>query len=116
MLEGLLVLSLVVLLVGLGVVRVGRACLDPVRGRGRLRGHGLRARRARRRLLSLEAVPRAAPARPVPRDFWLRPTRYHEQLEAGEWRTVFPWFALGGGGFALIILGSVIVALAVLKA
>ncbi len=52
---------------------------------------------------------------PVPRSFWLRPTRFHEQLEPAEWRTIFPWFAIGGGGFLLIVLGCLVVMVAVLK-
>jgi hypothetical protein len=53
---------------------------------------------------------------PVPRRFWFSPTRFHDQLEPAEWRTVVPWFAIGGAGFLLIILGCLVVMLAVLKA
>lgn len=53
---------------------------------------------------------------PVPRSFWLRPTSLHQELEAAEWRAVAPWFVIGGTGFALIILGCVIVMLGLLRA
>lgn len=53
---------------------------------------------------------------PVPRSFWLRPTSLHQELEAGEWRAIAPWFVIGGTGFALIILGCVIVMLGLLRA
>lgn len=53
---------------------------------------------------------------PVPREFFFRPTRFHAELEPAEWRAVVPWFAAGGAGFLLIVLGCVIVMLAVLKA
>lgn len=53
---------------------------------------------------------------PVPRSFWLRPTSMHGELEAGEWSGIAPWFLLGGTGFALIVLGCVIVTLGLLRA
>ena len=53
---------------------------------------------------------------PVPRSFWLRPTSMHPDLDAAEWRDIAPWFVLGGTGFALIVLGCVIVMLGLLRA
>jgi hypothetical protein len=53
---------------------------------------------------------------PVPKSFWLRPTSLHQELEATEWRSIAPWFVIGGTGFALIVLGCVIVMLGLLRA
>lgn len=53
---------------------------------------------------------------PVPREFWWRPTRFHGELEAAQWRRVLPWFVLGGGGFVLIVAGALVVLLGVLRA
>jgi hypothetical protein len=53
---------------------------------------------------------------PVPRSFWLRPTSLHPDLGAAEWRAIAPWFVIGGTGFALIVLGCVIVMLGLLRA
>jgi hypothetical protein len=53
---------------------------------------------------------------PVPKSFWLRPTSLHRELEAAEWRGIAPWFVIGGAGFALIVLGCVIVMLGLLRA
>jgi hypothetical protein len=53
---------------------------------------------------------------PVPRAFWLRPTSLHPELESAEWRGIAPWFVIGGTGFALIVLGCVIVLLGLLRA
>jgi hypothetical protein len=53
---------------------------------------------------------------PVPRSFWLRPTRLHSELEATEWRGIAPWFVIGGAGFGLIVLGCVIVMLGLIRA
>jgi hypothetical protein len=53
---------------------------------------------------------------PVPKSFWLRPTSLHQELEATEWRGIAPWFVIGGTGFALIVLGCVIVMLGLLRA
>ncbi|HKU40790.1 MAG TPA: hypothetical protein VJR89_21665 [Polyangiales bacterium] len=53
---------------------------------------------------------------PVPRAFWLRPTSLHPELESGEWRGIAPWFVVGGTGFALIVLGCLIVMMALLRA
>jgi hypothetical protein len=53
---------------------------------------------------------------PVPRSFWLRPTSLHSELEATEWRSIAPWFVIGGTGFALIILGCVIAMLGLIRA
>jgi hypothetical protein len=52
----------------------------------------------------------------VPRSFWLRPTSWHAQLEAAEWRAIAPWFVAGGTGFALIVLGCLIALLGLLRA
>ena len=53
---------------------------------------------------------------PVPRRFWLQPTSYHGELERSQWRSIAPWFFLGGAGFVLIVLGCLIVLVAVWKA
>jgi uncharacterized membrane protein len=53
---------------------------------------------------------------PVPKSFWLRPTSLHAELEPTEWRGIAPWFLIGGAGFALIVLGCVIVMLGLLRA
>ena len=53
---------------------------------------------------------------PVPKSFWLRPTSLHSELEPTEWRGIAPWFLIGGAGFALIVLGCVIVMLGLLRA
>ena len=115
MLEGLLVLGLLVVLVGLGLCAllmplellfiVGMSCVVggfcigvPAGAYYHLKLYRLLIARG-----------------PVPRSFWLSPTRYHDQLERTEWRTVVPWFAIGGAGFMLIVLGCLIVMLAVLK-
>jgi hypothetical protein len=53
---------------------------------------------------------------PVPKSFWLRPTSLHQELEPTEWRGIAPWFLIGGAGFALIVLGCVVVMLGLLRA
>lgn len=53
---------------------------------------------------------------PVPRAFWLRPTSLHSQLEAAEWQKIKPWFLAGGSGFALIVLGCLVVMLGLMRA
>ena len=53
---------------------------------------------------------------PVPRSFWLRPTALHALLRPEEWRTIAPWFVTGGTGFALIVLGCLIVVLGLMRA
>lgn len=53
---------------------------------------------------------------PVSKSFWLRPTSLHRELEVAEWRGIAPWFVVGGVGFALIVLGCVIVMLGLLQA
>jgi hypothetical protein len=52
---------------------------------------------------------------PVPRSFWLRPTGLHDRLSRDEWRSIAPCFIVGGSGFALIVLGCVVMLLGVLR-
>ncbi|MEY4580264.1 MAG: hypothetical protein RL701_4967 [Pseudomonadota bacterium] len=53
---------------------------------------------------------------PVPRGFIWSPTRYHGALQLDELRPILPWFRAGALGFMLIILGSVLLAFALLRA
>ncbi len=41
--------------------------------------------------------------------WWLAPTALHERLRSDERRAVMPWFWAGAAGFALIVLGAVLV-------
>ena len=59
--------------------------------------------------LRLRAVLLARAA--LPRRWWIHPTGLHAQLRAGERRSVLPWFAAGGAGFAATVLGCTLVAL-----
>ena len=52
---------------------------------------------------------------PVPTAFWLRPTDFHVRLTDEERRRVRRWFFAGGAGFALAILGAVLVAIGAWK-
>lgn len=49
----------------------------------------------------------------LPQRWWLRPVRLHERLEAAERPEVMLWFALGGAGFGLTILGCFVVGVGV---
>src|SRR5262245_21730293 len=61
--------------------------------------------------LRLRAVLLARAA--LPARWWLRPTGLHAQLRDGERRAVLGWFAVGGAGFALCVLGCVVAAIGV---
>jgi hypothetical protein len=52
---------------------------------------------------------------PVSRGFIWSPTRYHSVLQPEELRPILPWFRAGALGFGLIILGSVLLALGLLR-
>ena len=42
--------------------------------------------------------------------WWLRPVEYHRHLTPDERRPVLAWFTIGGVGFALVMLGCLVVA------
>lgn len=42
---------------------------------------------------------------PLPRRWYMRPHSLHGLLEASAIGRVFPWFAVGGAGFMLILVG-----------
>lgn len=50
----------------------------------------------------------------LPPRWWLRPVAHHAHLSADERSGVMPWFAIGGAGFVLTIVGCLGVAAAVL--
>ena len=47
---------------------------------------------------------------PLPARWWLRPNDHHDGLGPGERARVLFWFRLGGAGFALTVLGCLLVA------
>jgi hypothetical protein len=51
---------------------------------------------------------------PLPHRWWLRPNDHHAGLAPSERARVLFWFRLGGAGFALTILGCVLVAASLL--
>ena len=51
----------------------------------------------------------------VPRDFFWHPTRYHADVPRAESRKFMPWFIAGAAGFVLILLGCAIVMLGVMR-
>ena len=61
--------------------------------------------------LRLRAVLLARAA--LPARWWLHPTGLHAELRDGERRAVLGWFAVGGAGFALCVLGCVVAAIGV---
>lgn len=50
---------------------------------------------------------------PLPRRWWLRPVAFHGRLAGAERRRVLRWFAAGGAGFAVVVLGCLGVAFGV---
>ena len=61
--------------------------------------------------LRLRAVLLARAA--LPARWWLRPTALHAQLRGCERRAVLGWFAAGGAGFALCVIGCIVAAIGV---
>jgi hypothetical protein len=61
--------------------------------------------------LRLRAALRARAA--LPARWWLHPTVLHAELREDERRSVLAWFAAGGAGFVLTVLGCVVAALGV---
>lgn len=49
----------------------------------------------------------------VPSDWWLRPTRYHDRLDAEQQGKMRPWFSLGGVGALIMFVGCLIAGLGV---
>jgi hypothetical protein len=52
----------------------------------------------------------------LPKRWWLHPTDHHGLLSPAERRRVLRWFALGGAGFVLAVLGCLLVALGAIHA
>lgn len=52
---------------------------------------------------------------PVSWAFLWNPTRYHTLLSPEELRRVMPWFVIGAGGFGLILVGSALLMLGLLR-
>jgi len=48
--------------------------------------------------------------------WWWRPHDYHQHLDAAARRRVMPWWFVGAGGFAVIVLGFALTLLAVATA
>lgn len=41
----------------------------------------------------------------LPARWWVRPVALHAELAPGERARVLPWFAVGGAGFGVVVLG-----------
>ena len=52
---------------------------------------------------------------PVPQQWWLHPTRFHEELKREETRRLFVYFYLGAAGFFMILAGAFITMLGVVR-
>ena len=46
----------------------------------------------------------------LPERWWLRPTALHDRLRPEDRTRVLPWFAAGGAGFLITVLGCVVTA------
>lgn len=50
------------------------------------------------------------------RRWWLRPVSLHERITAPDMGRVLPWFRAGAASFVVVILGSVLMVIGVMKA
>lgn len=52
---------------------------------------------------------------PIPKQWWLHPTRFHDQVKDDGARRLFVYFYLGAAGFFLILAGAFIAMLGVVR-
>lgn len=58
---------------------------------------------------------RLQPRTSLPPRWWLDPVALHARLRPDERRGVLTWFALGGIGFAIVVLGCVLTAVGLVR-
>lgn len=115
MIEALVVFALVGLLVGLGVLAVSLSLEALLLTAVGCVGAGFVVGVTAGVYYHLALYRCLAKRGPVPRTFVWNPTRYHALLQPEELSRITPWFVIGACGFGVILVGSALFMLAMLR-